>query len=271
MPVRRTWLSRHTPRPAQVLLCCALSLLVGQGLASAKRTPPLETLPEWVHLSVVWNTLTDHSSGLMFSEQRLHELVPEIDRAEADLAALVAQNALPADTAAVLRTVLQERYHYVEQHCYGPSQRIELTRLEGVEAASRWMVEMQLDLLRQPSTAGSLTAAVPRSDRKLQQAIQTSLTNELSFLWQCRSARDDLARQRKELADEEAQGRKVDRSRPDVAWVHRQQALVETYQQHRVRADRAIERLVPYLLRLTLTPAPAPQLDETAQPPLFPY
>jgi hypothetical protein len=270
MPVRRSCPFRRCSRPAQVLLCCTLLLLACSSLAFARRAPVLETTPQWVHLSVVWNALTDHSAGLLFSEQRLHRLVPELDRAEKDLALLVEQGALPADTGALLRTVLQERYRYVEEHCYGTSPRAEQTRLDGAEAASHWVVEMQLDLLRHPPAAGSLTAAV-QPDGKLEQTVQASLTTELSFLWQCRTARRDLADQRTELDRREAEGGKVDRSRLDVAWARRQQELVEAYQRHRIRPDRGIRRLVPYLIRLTLTPPPAPQLDETAEPPLFPY
>lgn len=269
MPARRCWSFRRLPRPAQVLLCCTL-LLTLSGLASARRAPAVESIPEWVRLSVVWNTLTDHSAGLLFSEERLHELVPDIDRARADLDALVAQRALPADTAAVLLTVLQERYRYVEEHCYGSSSRQELTRLAGSEAASRWVVEMQLDLLRRPVASGAPTAAV-QPDRKLQRAVQASLTNELSFLWQCRAARGDLLRRQQELDGREARGEEVDRTRVDLEWTRRQQALVEAYQQHRVRVDHAIRRLVPYLIRLALTPPPPPQVEERAQPPLFPY
>jgi hypothetical protein len=270
MPVRRPCPSRRCPRPAQVLLCCTLVLLACLGLASARRAPELEATPEWVHVSVVWNALTDHSAGRLFSEPRLHRLVPEMDRAEKELTALVGQKALPADTAALLRGLMQERYQYVEDHCYGTSTRAELTPLEGAEAASHWVVEMQLDLLRHPPAAGSLTAAV-KPDTKLRQTVEASLTNELSFLWQCRAARGDLAGQRKDLDRREADGEKVDRGHLDVAWARQQQELVDAYQQHRIRPDSGVKRLVPYVIRLTLTPAPPPQLDETAEPPLFPY
>jgi hypothetical protein len=253
-----------------ILGCCALALLACGGLALATRGPVLEGSPEWVRLAVVWNTLTDHSSGALLSQERLHELVPSMDRAEADLSSLVVRKALPAEVARTFRTVLQDRYQYIEEHCYGhPAQR-ELTDLEAAEAAARWTVEMQLDLLRRSPAPTSLTSAVS-SDPKLQQAVQASLITELSFLWQCRIARDDLVKQQGALIGKDANRGKARREPLEVQWARQQQALVDTYRRHRVRPERVIEQLAPYLVRLTLTPPPPAPANELTPPPLFPF
>lgn len=219
-------------------ISCALLLLARP--AFAEETPAYQNTVEWGRLVRLWHELLDHSSGQTYRPERFGETAPDRESIDADLASLVSQKLLPADVGEGLRRVFHARYQYVKERCYPTSARTQETSTEALRGASSWVVEMQLSLLRQQSWSGRL-------DPKLSKAIQTNLTNELSFQFRLADLESELTRRREELAKQE----QADWDKFNRAAAKQYAELAQAYQNRRLPRDRAVSRLVPYLVALT--------------------
>ena len=225
------------------LLWWALLLFSVANVALASSQPPLEGTPEWGRLGELWNVLTDHSSGAVYSSERFQELAPGLDRADADLTGLIGQKRLPAEAGEALRGLFHARYRYISEYCYLARPRSERTGYDAAQSASRWVVELQLSLLRDQLRA-------PTPDAKSVRGAEANLAAELMFLRECTSLSDSLTRSRKALTAKEEQHEKVDWQAFERERLRRETSLLELYRTRRLRPDRAMRRLAPYLVSL---------------------
>jgi hypothetical protein len=229
----------------RALLLFSLALLLFAPSARAAETPAYQNTVEWGRLVRLWHELLDHSSGAAYDPARFREAAPDLDRADGDLAALVARKLLSAEIGEGLRGLFHARYQYVRERCYPTSARSAQTSTEALRAASCWVVELQISLLRQQSRLGS-------PDRKLLAAVEANLTTELSFQRGLDNMEAEQQRQREALLKQaDGKSEQVDWSKFNLAAGKQFEQLVQAYQTRSLPRDRTTPRLIPYLFALT--------------------
>lgn len=229
--------------PLLGVLLAALCLGCPSAAGAAEKISYQDTA-EWGRLVRLWQTLLDHSSGAIYSAERFKDLASALECADADLDSLAGKKLLAREQVDGLRRTFHSRYGYVKDQCYGAGRARRLDALESAGSASQWITEMQLDLLRQSSKAGTL-------DRKLSDAIRTNLVTECTFQRSLEVVQADLAARQQALKPEEQGPDSAARARFEQDSRQRRRRLLEAYEDRRLPRDREIERLVPYLMELT--------------------
>jgi hypothetical protein len=238
-------LSSHRAALLVLIACCLFILPAGASHASsAADLGPLADAPEWQRLVTLWHALLDHSSDLIYNRPRFDELVKDLDRAEADLAALAERNLLSPQVADDLRRLLHDRYAYIRGSTYTTLYHVQMTSVESTRSAASWIVELQLSVLR---------AAYPDPDTKrdLIAAAESNLTYELTFLYHLDRFEAEGARRRLALKTKEDQGGTVDWPAFEVDYQRRCNLLLDAYRTRRLPRARPVGDILPFIGSLT--------------------
>lgn len=236
--------------PSHRLLTLSALLFLSSRVWAANDKPALQDTVAWGRIVTVWHIMIDHSSGAIFSSERLQAILPQLDQAEAAITELVSQQLLPQEVGEELRRVLHSRRQYIQGRCYPTSARSDLTQAEATRSASHWVMEMQYSLLRQQSPSIQL-------DPKLRDAIRANLERELSFQRQLADLEAKQEQRRQALTQEqEERETRVDWNQFEEKCAREWRSLFAAYQERRVPVDRATRRLVPYLMDLTTSQPP---------------
>ena len=168
---------------------------------------------------------------------------------DADIKALVDKKLLSTEEGDDLQWIFRARGGYVADHCYGARRNGSVNEKDSAQAASQWVVEMQLDLLRRTSRVGTL-------DSYLEDAIRVNLVKECSFLKQLAALQPSVPEDASEAKDKDRTDEaSVKQAQDDV---RKRMALIESYLAGKVPRNREMERLVPLLMEMTkATPLPA--------------
>lgn len=223
---------------------------------AGSKAPSLEKTPEWGRLVTLWHAMLDHSSDLVYSPARFQELAKQMDAVDADVAELVKAGLLSVPVAAGLARLFHDRYQYILTRHYTSQSEIKLSGLEAAAAASHWIVELQLGVLRRGSVG-------PDGRPAPSDAIESTIAYELSFLEEYNRFEAEVEKRREVLAQQQAAGKEVDTKAFDDDCERRRLLLLEAYQGHRIRVSRSVRSLLPQVMALTrsrpaaLAPAPA--------------
>ncbi len=238
MWTRRTCVSLWPTKWSWWLAAALLALTAFLSLpALAKPKDDYHNTPAWTRLVTLWHLVLDHSSGVVYSPDRFKELGTRLDRADTDVRTLEAKG-LPKEVGDGLVWMLRARYAYVKDRCYGATQTAKQDDLESAEAASEWVVEMQLGVLRDQCGPGS-------SNAKLEGAVRRNLVTELTFQHGLQAVRGGQTAGAEEGKDEAAQAKLAQEA------TRRKQTLLAAYERRDLPRDRTIQTLVPYLVELT--------------------
>lgn len=229
-------------------LAAALALLLSLG-ADARGADPtaLRETAEWGRLVTLWHTLLDHSSNRILSRARFAELAKDMERAEDDISALVAREALSAETGATLRWVLHRRYQYLSDQHYSLRSRVFMEEGEAAAVAAGWLIEHHLEAMRVMGSEGR---------------GRSELAYQLGFLHHLGKFEEEVERRRQKLEREESEGGRVDWQAFDNECHRRRNLLLRAYRTQRLPRVRSVEDVLPHLIALTTTQPPGPPEPE---------
>lgn len=245
---------RHgPPRPTPVLLLAGFLMCISVGSSLAARTRDFIETTEGQRLVRLWHTMIDHSSNVIYSPEHFAKLADDVEQAEQDLNALARRAAIDADTAAHLSDLFAMRYEYIRTWHYTTRSVIELSGIESTGNAARYVIELQLCVLRRPLIA--------KADRELATAARENLERQLVFIAHLERFEEEADRRRAALKGREEAGEKVDWERFEGEYVWRRSELVKAYENRRLPAIRWVTEMMPWVLALTEA-EPSPQRIE---------
>lgn len=259
--------SRCAGRRAATALPLITCYLLGIAIAcsrpaAARGLGPVSDTPEWQRLVTLWHALIDHSSDLIYSRERLDELVADLDRADADLSALAERHLLSAQFADDLRHIIHARYQYIRDHYYTTQSEIWIDEVERARGAADWIVELQLSVLR--------TAYLnPEQSGRLISAAESNLSHELTFLHHLDKFEAEVKRRRANFKAREDEGETVDWQTFETDCTRRYGLLLEAYRNHRIPRAPSVQDLLPYLQDLTRSRPPLPTAAPDLRGPEF--
>ncbi len=239
---------RHLIAAALTLLC-ALVLAAPASAGRAAVRPKIESAPEWLRLSALWQTMLDHSSDVVYSPTRFRELAKDIDAIDVDLAALVKRGLLPGSISTGLARLFHARYSYLLEHHYTEESNITVTDIESAAQTSQWVVELQLAAIRRASRG-------QEEERKTIAGAQDSVAWELSFLQEYDAFQSEAEKRRQALADRQAAGENVDFRPFESDRIRRSLYLLDAYRSRRIPISRSVREMMPYLVSLTTLTGP---------------
>ncbi|MBN1460083.1 MAG: hypothetical protein JXA57_11125 [Armatimonadetes bacterium] len=223
------------------------------GSSLAARTGDFIDTTEGQRLVWLWHTMIDHSSNVVYSPEHFAKLADDIEQAGQDLHALAQRGVIDAGIAAHLSDLFEMRYEYIRTWHYTMRSVIELSGIESTGNAARYLIELQLCVLRRPLIA--------KADRELATAARDNLTRQLLFLAHLDRFEEEADRRRAALKGREEAGEKVDWEQFEGEYVWRRSALVKAYEDRKLPAIRWVMDMMPYVLALTEA-EPSPQRIE---------
>jgi hypothetical protein len=234
-----------------LLWVCCLAPAVPRPAAARARLPEktlarLDPTTQWRHLVVLWQAMLDHADRTVYNPEAFRALSADLQAGSKDLAALAKAGLLSAEIAGDLDSLFQDRYAYLASQHYTAERNISLGPEEAATSAARWVVEMELSLLRR-------SAQEPETDPKLAEAAASNLTFELTFLYHCRRFEEEAQRRRRDLQTQQASGKQVDWPSFDGDYQRRLQSLLEAYRRRSLSPAKPVQRMMPYVLALTET------------------
>jgi hypothetical protein len=197
--------------------------------------------------------MIDHSSNVVFSPEHFAKLADDVEQADQDLTALGQRGFLDPATAAHLADLFGLRYEYIRAWHYTTRSTIELSGVESTGNTSRYIIELQLCVLRRPLIA--------KADRELTAAARENLERQLLFAAHLQQFEEEADRRRRALKGREDAGEKVDWKEFEGEYVWRRSTLVKAYENRRLPAIRWVKEMMPYVLALTEA-EPSPQRIE---------
>jgi hypothetical protein len=230
--------------PPAAAACCALALALAAAPCSAgEELEQLAQTPEWSRLARLWHAMLDHSSGQLYNPEMFGRLGSDLDRADADLDALVERRRLGAEAAGELRDILHRRHHYLGTFHYTTQSRISVSRGESADRTAQWIVEFELAVLCRRVRS--------QADSDLLSAAKSNIAYQLTFLRHLDEFEAESDRRRRKLRAREEAGEEVDFDAFEVEYQKRLHLLLQAYRDHRLPRVSSVDRAVPYVFALT--------------------
>ncbi len=235
---------RFARRPLSIAAIVSITLLGSSAACCAAGTSQsLADSPEWNQLAHLWQTLLDHSSNQVYNPTLFQSLATDLNATEQQFSVLSDRGALPKPLAEYLRGLFDIRYQYLAQVQYTTRSGVSSSPLEASYNAARWVIELQLSLLRKPS--------VTKADKELVKAAESNIAYQLAYLYHYDRLADEVDRRRAELKKKEDAGEKVDYKAFDSDAERRQNRLFEAYKSHKLSRVSIVDQAMPYILDLT--------------------
>jgi hypothetical protein len=195
--------------------------------------------------------MIDHSSNIIYSPEHFAKLADDLDQAGDDLEALAGRGLINPEAVAHLRALLDLRYGYIRTWHYTERSMIEMSGIESTSTTARYIVELQLCVLRRP--------LISKMDRELASVARGNLARQLLFLAHLEAFEEEADRRRRALKEREDAGEDVDWKRFDGEYVWRRKALTDAYEDRELPAMRWVSDMMPYVFALTeAKPSPQP-------------
>ena len=237
-------LGQWVPCLAMLLLLSRATACLASGTAAPGNLAKLDLTAEWGRLVALWQTMLDHSEGLIYNPGGFRELSKDLETATNDLSALAKRGPLPDRVATDLGRLFQDRHAYISTRHYTSESNVTLDAFAAAQIAAQWVVEMELAVLRRAASGSA-------ADQRVAAAAADNLAFELTFLSECRSFDGQVQRRRQELQKGEKDGKPVDWQAFENERQRRSDLLLQAYRQKSLKVGRSVRDLMPYLLALT--------------------
>jgi len=224
-----------------LLLGCLLLAAIPATASMSKEA--LADAPEWEHLSQLWQTLLDHSSGQVWNPAIFQGLAKDMNAVEAELGALAARGALRKPVSDYLARLFHMRYQYLSEYHYTARSSVRESPFEASRQAALWVVELQLTVLRKP--------ALSKADLELGQAAESNLAYQLTYLYHVDRFASQVEQRRIDMKKREDAGEKIDWQAFDRDVERRQSLLLEAYKKRKLPRVKVVHESGPYIVALT--------------------
>jgi hypothetical protein len=222
---------------------CLLLAALGPAAGAKGSKQAIADTTEWSHLARLWQTLLDHSSNRVYNPSLFRGLAGDVNAVDSEFAALADRGELPRPVADYLRHLFHMRYPYLGECQYTTRSSVSATPVEASRSAARWVVELQLSVLRAP--------LLSKADGELAQAAESNISYQLTYLYHLEKLDSEVEQRRAEMKKREEGGEKIDWKAFESDVDRRENLLLDAYRARKLPRAGVVNEGMPYVIALT--------------------